>query len=78
MKKKNNQQTFKAEAPILVAFKTINLILKDLRQRGVVIRDWDNKKRMIHSVQLIGSRAFYYTKNIPGTEANENGNTQHE
>lgn len=69
-KKKNKKQNFKANPyitdaakamrvlPVPAMIASINMQVEILKDRGVYIRDWDHKERVVERVQMIGNKAY--------------------
>ena len=58
----------KRPTPALVA--VIDTIIGILQDRGVIIRDWDDKDKVVRKMRCIGSRVFILApREKPGTEA---------
>lgn len=56
---------------ILILF--MNSTIKMLEQRGVVIRDWDNKDKVVRCIRTLGGR-YYFMATKESKEAQDHGN----
>lgn len=62
--------------PLLVSM--MNITIKMLAMRGIDIRDWDNRDKIVRSVRVLGGRHYFFaTKNEP-TEVHANGHIDSE
>lgn len=58
--------------PALVA--TISIIIDILRERGVEIRDWDDKEKVVHKMSVIGGKVYILApQKKPKAGAQKNG-----
>jgi Mor family transcriptional regulator len=67
--------------PISALVATIDIMVGILRDRGIEIRDWDNKDKIIQKVSIIGGKVYFLAprerhpaeaKVDDGTEENTN------
>lgn len=62
--------------PTSVLILQLNSTIKMLEQRGVVIRDWDNKKKIVRSIRAFGGR-YYMLATEDTTEVEKGGTVKH-
>ena len=62
--------------PTSVLILQLNSTIKMLEQRGVVIRDWDNKKKIVRGIRAFGGRYFILATE-DSTEVEKGGTVQH-
>lgn len=65
--------------PIPALVGTIDTMIGILRERGVVIRDWDDREKVVHRMKLIGNQVFILApreKREKELIKNGNGNLQ--
>lgn len=66
----------KLPTPALVA--TIDTMIGILRDRGIKIRDWDEKDKVVEKMKCIGGKVFILAPiETPGTEAAHGENGEH-
>ena len=54
--------------------KGLNATIKLLARRGVKIRDWDDREKVVHSFKCLGSSVFLLApRNDPGAEDDADG-----
>lgn len=63
--------------PTSILILQLNSTIKMLEQRGVVIRDWDNKKKIVRGIRAFGGRYFMLATEDT-TEVKKGGTVQHE
>lgn len=63
--------------PTSILILQLNSTIKMLEQRGVVIRDWDNKKKIVRGIRAFGGRYFMLAAEDT-TEVKKGGTVQHE
>lgn len=62
----------KLPTPLLV--QSLNSTIKLLSKRGVEIRDWDDRGKVVHSFKCLGSSVFLLApRDSPGTEGDADG-----
>ena len=62
----------KMPTPLLV--QSLNATIKLLARRGVKIRDWDDREKVVHSFKCLGSSVFLLApRNDPGAEDDADG-----
>ena len=62
----------KMPTPLLV--QSLNSTIKLLAKRGVEIRDWDDRGKVVHSFKCLGSSVFLLApRDSPGTEGDADG-----
>lgn len=62
--------------PTSILILQLNSTIKMLEQRGVVIRDWDNKKKIVRSIRAFGGRYFMLATEDT-TEVKKGGTVQY-
>lgn len=62
--------------PTSILILQLNSTIKMLEQRGVVIRDWDNKKKIVRGIRAFGGRYFMLATEDT-TEVKKGGTVQH-
>ncbi len=45
--------------PVTAIFQSIELQIKVLKERGVEIRDWEDKERILEQIRFIGGKAYF-------------------
>lgn len=45
--------------PVHVLVQSLELQLKELKRRGVEVRDFDNKNRTVEQIRMIGSKIYF-------------------
>ncbi len=59
--------------PTSILILQLNNTIKMLEQRGIQIRDWDNREKIVRQIRVLGGRYYFFaTKNEP-TEVHANG-----
>ncbi len=71
MPKKNKQKSFgmnsslidvtqvMRQLPVPAILSSIEMQINILRERGIEIRDWENKKRVLQQVRILGGKAYF-------------------
>lgn len=59
--------------PTSILILQLNSTIKMLEQRGVVIRDWDNKDKVVRCIRTLGGR-YYFMATKESKEAHDHGN----
>ena len=60
--------------PTSILILQLNSTIKMLEQRGVVIRDWDNKDKVVRCICSLGGR-YYFMATKESKEAKDHGNS---
>lgn len=60
--------------PTSILILQLNSTIKMLEQRGVVIRDWDNKDKVVRCIRSLGGR-YYFMATKESKEAKDHGNS---
>lgn len=60
--------------PTSILILQLNSTIKMLEQRGIAVRDWDNKVKILRCIRTLGGRYYFMATNEP-TEVNKNGNS---
>ena len=75
IKNKNRQKNNLADAtqvmrslPIPALLQSIEWQLDILREKGIGIKDWDNKGRVIKQVRWIGGKAYFFAEEKPAEQ----------
>ncbi len=63
--------------PTSVLILQLNSTIKMLEQRGVAIRDWDDKDKIVRCIRTLGGRYYFMATKEP-TEVHKNGNSNPE
>lgn len=53
------------ELPVSAMIASMEMQVDILSQRGVEIRDWDNKDRVIKQVRMLGGKAYFLAEEKP-------------
>lgn len=56
------------EMPLPLVLKNIEQNIELLSQRGIEIRDWDNKDRVLKQVRIIGGKVYFLAATEPKTK----------
>ena len=59
------------ELPDATLVAGINHSLDILQKRGIVIRDWDNKKRELYRIKIFGYNTYFWAAEPNKKEGNE-------
>ena len=64
--------------PTSILIFQLDSTIQMLAQRGVYLRDWDNRDKIVRKVRVLGGRFYFFaTKNEP-TEVHTNGHIDSE
>lgn len=53
------------ELPVSAMIASMEMQVDILSQRGVEIRDWDNKDRVLKQIRIIGGKAYFLAEEKP-------------
>ena len=55
--------------PIPAILSSMEMQIKVLKERGVEIKDWDNKEKTLKQIRMLGGKVYFFA------DINENGRT---
>lgn len=61
----SNLMKFIYEMPLPLVLRSIEQNIELLSQRGIKIRDWDNKDRVLTQVHIIGGKVYFLAATEP-------------
>lgn len=61
----NNLMKLIYEMPLPLVLRNIEQSIELLSQRGIKIRDWDNKDRVLKQVRIIGGKVYFLAATEP-------------
>lgn len=61
----NNLMKLIYEMPLPLVLRNIEQNIELLSQRGIKIRDWDNKDRVLKQVRIIGGKVYFLAATEP-------------
>lgn len=61
----SNLKKFIYEMPLPLVLRNIEQNIELLSQRGIRIRDWDNKDRVLTQVRIIGGKVYFLAATEP-------------
>ena len=61
----SNLMKFIYEMPLPLVLRNIEQNIELLSQRGIRIRDWDNKDRVLTQVRIIGGKVYFLAATEP-------------
>ena len=64
----SNLMKFIYEMPLPLVLRDIEQNIELLSQRGIRIRDWDNKDRVLTQVRIIGGKVYFLAATEPETK----------
>ena len=64
----SNLVKFIYEMPLPLVLRNIEQNIELLSQRGIEIRDWDNKDRVLKQVRIIGGKVYFLAATEPKTK----------
>ena len=64
------------QLPVSAMLSSIEMQINILQERGVEIRDWENKDRVLKQVRILGGKAYSLRRINPGIRKKENYDTR--
>ena len=57
-----------SSVPTATICQSINLLIEELRSRGIAVYDFDNKDKVVHGIQIIKGNAYFMATKEVGTD----------
>jgi Mor family transcriptional regulator len=61
--------------PVSALVATIDIMVGILRERGIEVRDWDEKEKVVQRVTIIGGKVYFLAPGGKQSEAKASGGT---
>lgn len=65
------------QLPVSAMLSSIEMQINILQERGVEIRDWENKDRVLKQVRILGGKAYFLAEDKPRESRGHDAPTHH-